>query len=74
YSLYTIPGEKEWTIIFNKAANQWGTVYKEEQDQLRITAKPETTESFKENLTFLISKNGEISLEWGKTEVEFEVK
>lgn len=74
YSLYTIPGEKEWIIIFNKISNQWGTMYKEEQDQLRITAKPETTESFKEQLTFLISKNGEISLEWGKTEVEFEVK
>lgn len=74
YSLYTIPGEKEWTIIFNKTWNQWGTVYKEELDQLRITVKPESTESLKERLTFLISKNGEVSIEWGKTEVEFEVK
>src|SRR5688572_20929448 len=23
YSLFTIPGEKEWTIIFNKNAKQW---------------------------------------------------
>ena len=74
YSLYTIPGEKEWTIIFNKTWNQWGTVYKEELDQLRVTVKPESTESLKEKLTFLISKNGEVSIEWGKTEVEFEVK
>jgi hypothetical protein len=74
YSLYTIPGEKEWIIIFNKTWNQWGTVYKEELDQLRITVKPETTESVKEQLTFLIAKHGEVSLEWGKTEVEFEVK
>ncbi|MBC8054509.1 MAG: DUF2911 domain-containing protein [Sphingobacteriaceae bacterium] len=74
YSLYTIPGEKEWTIIFNKTWNQWGTVYKEELDQLRIAVKPETTESLKEQLTFTVAKNGEVSMEWGKTEVEFEVK
>jgi hypothetical protein len=74
YSLYTIPGEKEWTFIFNKTWDQWGTVYNQELDQLRITAKPETTESLKEQLTFMISKNGEVSLEWGKMEVEFEVK
>ncbi|MGE5108655.1 MAG: DUF2911 domain-containing protein, partial [Sphingobacteriales bacterium] len=24
YSLYAIPGEKEWTIIFNSATGQWG--------------------------------------------------
>ncbi len=74
YSLYTIPGENEWTIIFNKTWNQWGTVYKEELDQLRVMVKPETTESQQERLTFMISKNGEVSMEWGKTEVEFEIK
>lgn len=74
YSLYTIPGEKEWTVIFNKTWNQWGTVYKEELDQIRVMVKPETTESLKEQLTFVIAKHGEVSLEWGKTEVEFEVK
>lgn len=74
YGLYTIPGEKEWTIIFNKAWDQWGTVYKQDLDQLRINVKPETAESLKERLTFEISKNGEVSLEWGETEVEFDVK
>ena len=24
YSLFTIPGEGEWTVIFNKTAKQWG--------------------------------------------------
>src|SRR5688572_23353048 len=28
YGLYSIPGEKEWTIIFNKTWKQWGTNYK----------------------------------------------
>ena len=74
YSLYTIPGETEWIIIFNKSWNQWGTKYNEQQDQLRVTAKPEKTEKFKEKFMFEISKDGEVSLEWGDTEVEFDVK
>ena len=74
YSLYTLPNEKEWTVIFNKSWDQWGTNYSESNDQLRITVKPEKSESFQEKLTFDISKSGEVSLEWGDTEVEFEVK
>jgi hypothetical protein len=74
YSFYSIPGEKEWTFMFNKTWDQWGTVYSQEQDQLRITAKPETTESAKEQLTFKVAKTGEVSLEWGKTEIDFELK
>lgn len=37
YSLYTIPGEKEWTVILNKATNVWGAYnYDESQDLARI--------------------------------------
>lgn len=41
YSLHTIPGEKEWTIIFNKEANQWGSYsYEAAKDALRIKVTP----------------------------------
>ena len=41
YSLHTIPGKSEWTIIFNKVAKQWGSFsYKQEEDALRVNAKP----------------------------------
>ncbi|HEX2060290.1 MAG TPA: DUF2911 domain-containing protein, partial [Thermoanaerobaculia bacterium] len=36
YSLYTIPGEKEWTLIVNKQTGQWGTNYDEKQDLGRV--------------------------------------
>lgn len=37
YSLYTIPGEKEWTIIINKATNVWGAyTYNPALDLARI--------------------------------------
>ncbi|MBX2840617.1 MAG: DUF2911 domain-containing protein, partial [Flammeovirgaceae bacterium] len=39
YSLFTIPTEKEWTIIFNSDLDYWGAYsYKEANDELRITA------------------------------------
>ena len=41
YSFFAIPGDKEWTLIFNKIANQWGAfTYNELQDALRIKVKP----------------------------------
>lgn len=39
YTLFTIPGEKEWTLIVNKQTGQWGTRYDEKQDLGRVTMK-----------------------------------
>lgn len=36
YTLYTIPGQKEWTLIVNKQNGQWGTEYDEAQDLGRV--------------------------------------
>ncbi len=74
YSVYSIPGEKEWTIIFNKAWNQWGTVYKDTEDALRVNVKPGKSASFTEMMTFDIDKGGKISLAWADTQVDFKVK
>ncbi|MGB4775863.1 MAG: DUF2911 domain-containing protein [Daejeonella sp.] len=74
YSLYTIPGEKEWTIMFNKTWDQWGTDYKEADDALWITVKPEKSPSFTERMTFNIAKSGLVSLMWGDHQVNFNVK
>jgi hypothetical protein len=46
YSLWTIPSPNGWTAIFNKQTGQWGTMYDEKEDvvrvpmQVRATAKP----------------------------------
>src|SRR5438128_4704162 len=43
YSLETIPGREEWTIIFNNDAGQWGAfTYDDKKDALRVKAKPQT--------------------------------
>ncbi|HEY1024290.1 MAG TPA: DUF2911 domain-containing protein [Sphingobacteriaceae bacterium] len=74
YSLYTIPGETEWTIIFNKAWKQWGTTYNEGEDALRVKVKPGKSAAFTEKLTFGIADNGTVSMTWGDTKVDFRVK
>ena len=74
YALFTIPGEAEWTIIFNKTADQWGAYdYKESEDALRATVKAGKTEKFVE--TFKISIEGSrVVLRWENTQVAFAVK
>ena len=74
YGLFTIPGEKEWVIIFNKTWDKWGTMYKETDDFLRITAKPLKSKEMMEMMTFKIEKNGSVNLFWGNVKVGFTVK
>jgi hypothetical protein len=39
YSLFTIPGDNEWTIIISTATNVWGSYfYDESEDVIRVTA------------------------------------
>lgn len=73
YSLFSIPGEAEWTIIFNKDPKQWGAYkYKESDDALRVTVKPSKAD-FTETFTIALEKNG-VNLKWENTSVSFKVK
>ncbi len=73
YALFTIPEAKEWTIIFNKNAKQWGAYnYKQEDDALKVNVKPGTSSSFNETLKFEIT-GGKVFLKWENTEVGFKV-
>lgn len=76
YALFTIPGKDEWTIIFNKNYNQGGTGnYKESEDALRITVKPQKldvmVETFLINLEDLKPDGAVIELVWENTYVQF---
>lgn len=76
YSLYTIPGEDEWTVIFNKTWDQWGTQYKAEDDALRVKVKP-TAGDFKETMTVAVENvsdnTADIVIAWDKVRVPFKV-
>ncbi|HEY4197397.1 MAG TPA: DUF2911 domain-containing protein [Mucilaginibacter sp.] len=56
YSLFSIPGADEWTIIFNKNTEQWGAyAYDEKQDFLRFKVKPMHLDNKVETLTIQFS-------------------
>jgi len=74
YGLYSIPGENEWVIIFNKTWDQWGTRYQEADDALRVKVKPGKAAMFMERMTFSINKAGKVSLIWGDKQVDFNVQ
>ena len=75
YALFTIVNGDEWTIIFNKTADQWGAFnYKEADDALRVKVKGEKAKAFSEKMTFAVDKKGKVSLVWGDKQVEFKVK
>lgn len=52
YGVFSIPGEKEWTIILSKQPKQWGAyMYKEADDFLRFKVKTEHLSALTETMT-----------------------
>lgn len=75
YGLFTLSGDKEWTIIFNKTWDQWGAFnYDEKQDALRVQAKASKASSFAEKFTINVDQSGKVTLLWGDHAVEFTVQ
>ena len=74
YAFFVIPNEKEWTIIFNKTAGQWGAYkYDATQDALRVSVKPRKSEKMNERLVYEVNENG-IVLKWENLEVPVAIK
>lgn len=72
YSLFTIPNEDEWVIIFNKTAKQWGAFnYDSELDALRVSVTPESGEHV-ESMDF-VADESTIKLRWLETVVPFTI-
>ncbi|MES2386786.1 MAG: DUF2911 domain-containing protein [Bacteroidota bacterium] len=70
YSLFAIPAEAEWTIIFNKVAKQWGAYkYTDKEDALRVRVKPREAKEQKERLAYTIDPKKGFTLSWDKLDV-----
>jgi len=79
YSLHMIPGKDEWTVIFNKTAEQWGSYnYDAKQDALRVKVKPEWRAESQELLGYEIpagtANSARVVLRWEKIAVPFTVE
>ncbi len=79
YALFTIPGEKEWTVILNKVEGQWGAyTYDEKQDQLRVKVKPvslaESVETMTIGLGDLRDDSATLEIVWDKTRIPVKIE
>ena len=72
YSLWTIPGKTEWSVMFNSKTKISGGAYDKANDVLTVKVKPAAGE-FLERMTFLIENNtndaADIVLHWEKLRV-----
>ena len=82
YSIYTIPGEKTWTVIVNKSITQWGeehgyTAEVKAQEVGRTDVPAETLSAPVEKLTFSVVPNATnanaLVLTWQTTKVSIPV-
>lgn len=74
YGLFSIPGEKEWTLILNSDAKQWGAYdYKADKDVLRITVPVHAAATSQEQFTILCDGKN-LRLIWDTTQVDVAVQ
>jgi hypothetical protein len=82
YSLYTEPGESEWTIIINRSTSQWGhessyTDAVRQQEVGRATVRAERLDQHVEQFTIRgepTADGADILLEWERTRARIPVR
>src|SRR5215471_10339359 len=79
YSLHVIPGKDEFTVVFNKTADQWGSFrYDAKQDALRVKAKPTWAKESQEQLSYEIpamtANSAQVIVRWEKMSLPFTIE
>lgn len=80
YSLFAIPEEKQWTIIFNSDLDSWGAYsYNEANDLLSVSVPNSKAEENIENFTIRCMKGSSdreaiLQILWDTTKVELPVQ
>ena len=79
YSLFTIPGEKEWTVVLNKNTELWGVGKYDEKNQVcSIVSKAIETKDFTESFTIdfgtFQSFSAIMSLKWANTKIDIKIE
>lgn len=73
YSLFTIPGEGEWTVILNTNLNQWGAyTYDKGADVVRVTSASSTDGESLEAFSIAFKEvdgGAHLVMGWGTTRV-----
>jgi tetratricopeptide (TPR) repeat protein len=77
YGLHMIADPNEWTVIFSKNADSWGSYYYDPaEDQLRVKVKPAKSD-YNEFLTFEFDERkldrAKVALKWENLQVPFTI-
>ena len=79
YTLYTIPGEKEWKIIISSQTGQWGiersgeTTHNPEKDVIEVAVNPVISPDFEEALMFVLNKN-HLVIKWEHLQIPISIQ
>lgn len=79
YTLFTIPGKEEWTVILNKDLTLWGTAgYKESENvvkfQVKSTKLTDLVETLTIDFTNFTSNTAQLYLKWENTMITFQIE
>jgi hypothetical protein len=74
YAIYSIPGKREWTIIFSNKTTLWGAMgYDPADDALRVRVSVDklkkTVESMEISFSDLTDSGATLNISWDKTSV-----
>ena len=71
YSLFTIPGDSEWTVILSSDVNVWGAYsYNEANDVARVMGKVTEGSESLEAFSIAFDDDGNMHMGWGTVRVE----
>ncbi len=75
YSLFTIPGEKSWTIIINSDVDVWGAYsYNKDNDVARVEVPVSEGKKSLEAFSIAFDDEGSMHLAWGTLRVAVPMK
>jgi hypothetical protein len=78
YSLFTIPGKSEWTVILNSDTSLYGTSsYNQQKDVVRFQVIPTNTNRYYESMNIdldIIPNTIQLYISWEKTQVSFPIE
>ena len=66
YTMYTIPGETNWTVVLSSQLNVWGVYFhKDENDVAKVTIPVKKSEKIIDVFSIVIDKDMTIHMGWG---------
>ena len=66
YTMYTIPGETNWTVVLSSQLNVWGVYFhKDENDVAKVTIPVKKSDEIIDIFSIVIYKDMTIHMGWG---------